>query len=46
LGLLGIQERLGIVGGTLKLESLPECGATLIVRIPIPKADEKEKESK
>jgi signal transduction histidine kinase len=36
LGLLGIQERLGLVGGSLKLESAPECGATLIVRIPIP----------
>ena len=36
LGLLGIQERLSVVGGSLKLESAPECGATLIVRIPIP----------
>lgn len=34
LGLLGIQERLGLVGGSLKIESAPECGATLIVRIP------------
>jgi signal transduction histidine kinase len=46
LGLLGIQERLGVVGGSLKLESAPECGATLIVRIPIPSAHEKEKRSK
>ena len=46
LGLLGIQERLGVVGGSLKLESAPECGATLIVRIPIPSAHEKEKKSK
>jgi signal transduction histidine kinase len=36
LGLLGIQERLGLVGGTLNVESAPDCGATLIVRIPIP----------
>lgn len=36
LGLLGIQERLGMIGGTLKVESAPESGATLIVRIPIP----------
>jgi len=36
LGLLGIQERLGLVGGSLKVESPPESGATLIVRIPIP----------
>ena len=46
LGLLGIQERLGMVGGSLKLESLSECGATLIVRIPISKAHEKEKKTK
>jgi signal transduction histidine kinase len=36
LGLLGIQERLGIVGGSLKIESVPESGTTLIVRIPVP----------
>jgi signal transduction histidine kinase len=35
LGLLGIQERLGVVGGSLKLESAAECGTTLIVHIPI-----------
>lgn len=35
LGLLGIQERLGMVGGKLKVESVPQGGATLIVRIPI-----------
>jgi signal transduction histidine kinase len=34
--LLGIQERLGTVGGSLKVESAPNSGATLIVRIPIP----------
>ena len=36
LGLLGIQERLGMVGGSLKIESVPESGTTLIVRIPVP----------
>ena len=36
LGLLGIQERLGMVGGSLKIESVPDSGATLIIRIPIP----------
>ena len=46
LGLLGIQERLGMVGGSLKLESAPERGATLLVRIPISKAHEKEEKSK
>lgn len=38
LGLLGIQERLGIIGGILKVESEPSRGATLIVRIPIPES--------
>src|SRR3954468_7824782 len=42
LGLLGIQERLGIVGGSFKIESAPKHGATLFVRIPIPKAHEEE----
>ena len=46
LGLLGIQERLGMVGGNFKVESAPERGATLLVRIPIPKPHEKEKKSK
>ena len=46
LGLLGIQERLGIVGGNFKIESAPERGATLFVRIPISKAHEKEKKAK
>jgi PAS domain S-box-containing protein len=46
LGLLGIQERLGIVGGNFKIESAPESGATLFVRIPISKAHEKEKKAK
>ena len=46
LGLLGIRERLGIVGGTFKIESAPKRGATLFVRIPIPKAHEKEKKAK
>jgi signal transduction histidine kinase len=46
LGLLGIQERLGMVGGDFKIESAPERGATLLVRIPISKAHEKEKKAK
>src|SRR6476620_3143319 len=46
LGLLGIQERLGIVGGNFKIESAPQHGATLFVRIPIFKAHEKEKKAK
>jgi signal transduction histidine kinase len=35
LGLLGMQERLGTVGGTLKVESTPGSGATLIAQVPI-----------
>jgi signal transduction histidine kinase len=46
LGLLGIQERLGMVGGNFMVESAHERGATLLVRIPIPKAHEKEKKAK
>jgi len=46
LGLLGIQERLGLVGGSLVVESAADCGATLIVRIPNLSAHEKEKKSK
>jgi signal transduction histidine kinase len=36
LGLVGIQERLGMIGGTLNVESTPNHGATLIIRIPVP----------
>jgi len=46
LGLLGIQERLSTVGGSCKVESAPERGATLLVRIPISKAHEKKKKAK
>jgi signal transduction histidine kinase len=35
LGLLGIEERLGTVGGNLNIESTVGRGATLFVRIPI-----------
>jgi len=44
LGLLGIQERLEILGGSLSVESTPTRGATLIVRIPIPKTDAKKEQ--
>jgi signal transduction histidine kinase len=46
LGLLGIQERLGMIGGSLNLESAPKRGATLIVRVPISKAHEHEEKTK
>ncbi|HJU05505.1 MAG TPA: PAS domain S-box protein [Nitrospiraceae bacterium] len=35
LGLLGMQERVTLVGGTMALESTPGSGATIIVRIPL-----------
>ena len=35
LGLLGMRERVGLVGGRLLIESTPGVGTTLLVRIPI-----------
>ena len=35
LGLLGIRERLALVGGTLEVESTPGLGTTLFVRVPV-----------
>jgi signal transduction histidine kinase len=36
LGLLGMHERAGLVGGTLSVESSPGAGTTLTLRIPEP----------
>ena len=36
LGLRGIQERLSLLGGTLNVESAPQQGTTIVVRIPVP----------
>lgn len=36
LGLLGMKERITLVGGTLLIESSPGAGTTILVRIPIP----------
>ena len=36
LGLVGINERIALVGGKLNIESEPGCGATLAIRIPAP----------
>ncbi len=38
LGLLGIRERLELVGGEMKIESTPGEGTAVFVRIPIPTA--------
>jgi signal transduction histidine kinase len=35
LGLLGIRERVALIGGNLKIESYPRTGTTLVTRIPI-----------
>jgi PAS domain S-box-containing protein len=35
LGLLGMRERLALVGGVLEIESSPGAGTTLIARIPL-----------
>jgi PAS domain S-box-containing protein len=35
LGLLGMQERVELVGGTLEIESAPGAGTTVAIRIPI-----------
>jgi PAS domain S-box-containing protein len=39
LGLLGMQERISLVGGALDIESQPGCGATVFLKIPLPKPD-------
>jgi signal transduction histidine kinase len=35
LGLIGMRERVTLVGGTIKIESQPGEGATVIVQIPV-----------
>jgi len=35
LGLLGMQERIRLAGGTLELESTPDRGTTVFVRVPL-----------
>jgi signal transduction histidine kinase len=42
LGLLGMRERVALVGGALSLDSSPGWGTTARVRIPVPPAAEKE----
>ena len=39
-GLLGIRERLSLVGGTLDIESGPRSGTTLYVRVPLARQGE------
>lgn len=35
LGLVGMRERLALVGGTLSIESAPDSGTTLAARVPV-----------
>ena len=41
IGLIGIKERIALVGGTITLESAPGRGTTLFVRIPLVAGQEK-----
>ena len=41
LGLLGMRERVALVGGTLTVESAPGAGTTVIARVPLPAAGRK-----
>ncbi|MBN9523210.1 PAS domain-containing protein, partial [bacterium] len=36
LGLLGMRERVALVNGTLQIESSPDGGTTVFVRVPVP----------
>ena len=42
LGILGMRERVALVGGALSLDSSPGCGTTARARIPVPPFAEKE----
>jgi two-component system, NarL family, sensor histidine kinase DegS len=35
LGLLGMRERLALVGGTLEVESSPDSGTTIAAQVPV-----------
>jgi PAS domain S-box-containing protein len=46
LGVVGMQERAALVDGTVEIESTPEVGTTVFVRLPIPPTcDERESTS-
>ncbi|EST54471.1 histidine kinase [Brevibacillus panacihumi W25] len=46
LGLFGMKERAQLLGGTVDIRSAPDEGATLIVRIPLPKEGTKDDDSR
>lgn len=39
LGLVGIRERAGLLGGDVRIESLQRRGTSIIVRVPVPASD-------
>jgi two-component system CheB/CheR fusion protein len=39
LGLRGMRERISLAGGTMTVESIPEAGTTLYIRLPIRETD-------
>jgi PAS domain S-box-containing protein len=45
LGLLGMKERVEMVGGTFVLKSTPGQGTTIQVEVPLPKVDERDRRS-
>ena len=42
LGLIGMRERAALVAGTVEIESQPDSGTTIVVRIPVPKQAEED----
>lgn len=40
LGLIGMRERAALVAGTVEIESQPDSGTTIVVRIPVPQQAE------
>ena len=46
LGLIGIQERAALVGGTAEIKSQPGNGTSIFVRVPVPPASGEENEEK
>ena len=42
MGLVGIRERAGLMGGAVEIESAPKQGTTLFVHIPASRVEEKE----
>ncbi|MEJ7623962.1 MAG: PAS domain S-box protein [Pyrinomonadaceae bacterium] len=43
LGLVGMRERAAIVGGTISIESVPEAGTTITLRVPVRVTRKREK---